>query len=81
MSVVQVSSTHGSVPPQVSLNEKSLMNDRDSLLRKYRKTKDMEDVFNAYKQKRNLVTSKLRHAKSAYNKNLLEENFDKPRSF
>ena len=57
------------------------MNDRDSLLRKYRKTKDMEDVFNAYKQKRNLVTSKLRHAKSAYNKNLLEENFDKPRSF
>ena len=37
--------------------------------------------FQSYKQKRNLVNCELRHAKFNYNRNLLNENMDHPRSF
>ena len=51
-----------------------------TLGRKYQKSLNMAD-FQAYKQKRNLVNCELRHAKFNYNRNLLNENMDNPRSF
>ena len=70
----------GKPAPWLTAELKSVMNERDSLLRKYRKSKNMAD-FQAYKQKRNLVNCELRHAKLNYNRNLLNENMDNPRSF
>ena len=49
------------------------MIDRDSLLRKMRKTK-LENDITAYKMKRNEVNICLRKAKSKYYQNLLDEN-------
>ena len=56
------------------------MNEWDSLLRKYRKSKNTAD-FQACKQKRNLVNCELSRAKLNYNLNLLNENMNNPRSF
>ena len=70
----------GKPAPWLTAELKSVMNERDSLLRKYRKSKNMAD-FQAYKQKRNLVNCELRRAKLNYNRNLLNENMDNPRSF
>jgi hypothetical protein len=56
------------------------MNDRDKLLRKWRKvkTKSLKDQF---KFKRNLVNTQVRNAKSEYTKSLLRENANDPTSF
>ena len=70
----------GKPAPWVTEELKKLMNERDSLLRKYRRTNNIED-FHAYKIKRNKVNIMLRQAKSSHNKNLLDENSKTPESF
>ena len=56
------------------------MNERDKRLRKYRNTKREVDI-SLDKRKRNEVNIALRKAKSAYFKNLLNENKNLPREF
>jgi hypothetical protein len=69
----------GKPAPWISVELKKLMNERDSLLRRYRRTKENQD-FLLYKQKRNEVNRALRQAKSQHSKNLLDENQNKPES-
>ena len=59
---------------------KKLMNDRDKLLRKSRRTKAELDI-SKYKQKRNEVNIAIRKAKSSYHQNLLKENSANPNQF
>ena len=70
----------GKPAPWLSVELKKLMNKRDSLLHRYRRTKENQDFF-LYKQKRNKVNRALRQAKSQHRKNLLDENQNKPESF
>ena len=56
------------------------MNERDKCSAKYRNTKREVDI-SSYKRKRNEVNIPLRKAKSAYFKNLLNENKKLPREF
>ena len=59
---------------------KHLMNERDQLLRKSRRTKNQTDI-SAYKCMRNKVNAAIRKAKSMYHKNLLKENSADPNKF
>ena len=59
---------------------KKLMNNRDKLLRKLRKTKVEVDI-SQYKRKRNEVNIAIRKVKSTYHKNTLKENSKNPRKF
>lgn len=59
----------GKSAPWLSVELKKLMNERDSFLRRYRRTKENQD-FLLYKQKRNEVNRALRQAKSQHSKNL-----------
>ena len=68
--------------PAPWLNEgiKSIMNERDQLLRKSRRTKSNADSL-AYKRKRNETNIAIKRAKSSYYKNLLSENSENPSKF
>ena len=66
--------------PWLSPAVKKLMNERDKLLRKCRKTKTDLDI-SQYKQKRNEVNIALRKAKSTYSKILLSESSNNPNKF
>ena len=70
----------GKPAPWLTVELKQLMNERDGLLRKYRRSNNDEDLH-AYKLKRNRVNTMMRQAKSSYNKNLLEENSKTPETF
>ena len=69
----------GKPAPWLSIELKKLMTKRNSLLRKFRKTKEKQDIL-LYKQKRNEVNEALRQAKLKYSQSLLEENQNKPES-
>ena len=71
---------NGKRAPWLSIELKKLMNKRNSLLRRFRKTKENHD-FLLYEQKRNEVNKALRQAKLKYSQSLLEENQNKPESF
>ncbi len=66
--------------PWLSRDIKKLMNDRDQLLRKARKTNSQADWI-SYKQMRNYCTGQVRRAKANYHQNLLNENCEHPRKF
>ena len=70
----------GKPVPWLNPAVKKLMNERDKLLRKCRKTKTDLDI-SQYKQKRNEVNIALRKAKSTYSKNLLSESSNNPNKF
>ena len=63
--------------PWLNSDVKKLMNDRDKLLRKSRRTKDEHDI-SQYKRKRNEVNIAIRKARSSYHKNMLKENSGNP---
>ena len=63
----------GSFCPWLTPEIKQLMNRRDKLLRKCRKSKSEED-WHAYKMLRNRCTSEIRKARSMYHQALLTEN-------
>ena len=67
----------GKPAPWLSEDIKSIMNERDMLLRKSRRTKSKSDIL-AYKQKRNEVNIAVKIAISSYYKNLLRENSENP---
>ena len=56
------------------------MTDRDRLLTKARKTKNIED-WNMYKRLRNKCNNKLKSVKSSFQRNLLEQNTTNPKKF
>ena len=56
------------------------MNERDKVLRKFRKTRAESDQA-AYKEKRNAVNVAVRKAKSSYHRKLLSENAGNPNRF
>ena len=70
----------GQSAPWLSSDVKKLMNDRDKLLRKSRRTKDQLDI-SQYKRKRNEVNIAIRKARSSYHKNMLKENSGNPNKF
>jgi hypothetical protein len=70
----------GKPAPWLSVELKKLMNKRDGLLRRYRRTNENQD-FLLNKQKRNEENRALSQAKSQHSKNLLDENQNKPESF
>ena len=70
----------GKPSPWLTSELKKKMNKRDKCLRKCRNTKP-EINISSYKRKRNEVNIALRKAKSAYFKNLLNENKKLPREF
>eukprot|EP00112_Aurelia_sp_Birch-Aquarium-sp1_P013272 Seg2810.6 transcript_id=Seg2810.6/GoldUCD/mRNA.D3Y31 product="hypothetical protein" protein_id=Seg2810.6/GoldUCD/D3Y31 len=64
----------GKLAPWLTDDVKKLMNERDKLLRKSRKSPHMEFYKAEYKQKRNAVNIVIRRAKASYYKDLLQEN-------
>lgn len=66
--------------PWLSRDVKKLLNDRDKLLRKARRTKNEND-WASYKRLRNLCTNRVKRAKSHYYRSLLNENTANPRKF
>eukprot|EP00795_Rhopilema_esculentum_P007243 gene7243-12925_t len=66
--------------PWLNTEVKKLMNDRDKLLRKSRRTRAEVDISH-YKRKRNEVNIAIRKAKSTYHKDLLRENSANPNKF
>ena len=56
------------------------MNERDQLLRKFRKSKSVYDK-RLYQDKRNRVNIMLRKSKSSYSKELLRESSNDPDKF
>ena len=66
--------------PWLTPQIKAVMNDRDKLMRKYRKSKSDFDK-REYQNKRNRVNILLRKAKTNYSKELLRENSNDPESF
>ena len=56
------------------------MNDRDSLLRKARKSKHKND-WTAYKRLRNFCINSVKRSKAKFHKNLVDENTLNPRKF
>ena len=70
----------GKPTPWLTSEIKEIMNNRDKLLRKYRKCKNPH-IKEEYKRQRNLVNTMLRKAKNNYTKNLLTENANDPNSF
>eukprot|EP00794_Sanderia_malayensis_P001521 gene1521-1682_t len=70
----------GKVAPWLNEGVKRLMNERDKVLRKFRKTKlDVDQA--AYKEKRDAVNVAMRKAKSSYHRKLLNENAGNPNRF
>ena len=65
-------SIKGQSAPWLNSDVKKLMNDRDKLLRKSRRTKDELDISRC-KRKRNEVNIAIRKARSSYYKNMLKE--------
>ncbi len=59
---------------------RKIMTDRDRLLTKARKTKNIED-WNMYKRLRNKCNNQLKSAKSSFQRNLLEQNTTNPKKF
>ena len=70
----------GTFAPWLSSEIKKLMNNRDKMLRKFRKTND-NNHWDEYKRLRNSSTAELRKAKSDYHQSLLTENRNNPRKF
>ena len=66
--------------PWLTAQIKALMNDRDELYRKYRKS-NLACDRRAYQDKRNQVNITLRKARSNYNKELLRESSTDPEKF
>eukprot|EP00794_Sanderia_malayensis_P005002 gene5002-5659_t len=69
-----VKKVRGKLAPWLTDDVKNHMNERDRLLRKFRKTPHIELYRAQYKQKRNLVNIAIRRAKASYYKDLLSEN-------
>ena len=80
VSSVIAKKVRGKPAPWLNSEVKNLMNERDKLLRKSRRTKDETDI-SAYKSKRNEVNIAVRRAKSVYCKKLLKENSNDPNKF
>ena len=70
----------GKPAPWLTSSIKAAMNERDRLLRKYRKTVSDFDR-RAYQNKRKQVNIALCKSKSSYNKNLLKESSLQPDKF
>ena len=70
----------GKPSPWLTDEIKSTMNERNKLLRRYRKYKKEID-FTEYKVKRNQVNILIRKEKSSYHKNLLHDNHHTPNKF
>ena len=70
----------GKPAPWFTSEVKIMMNERDKLLRKSRRTTN-EDHISAYNRKRNEVNKAVQGAKSIYNRNLLRENSNGPKKF
>ena len=70
----------GKSAPWLNSDVKRLMNERDKLLRKSRRTKNQTEI-SAYKCMRNKVNAAVRKARSVYHKNLLKENSRDPIKF
>ena len=70
----------GRPAPWLTSSVTKLMNGRDQLLRKLRRTKSELDI-SKYRQIRNEVNIEIRKAESSYHKNLLKENSTNPRQF
>ena len=66
--------------PWIGNDIKKLMNERDQVLRKARKTKSDND-WSRYKILRNQCNNLLKKNRSYYNKNLIEENSLNPKKF
>ena len=70
----------GSQNPWMTSAISNLMSTRDYCLRKAKRTGKDED-WSSYRLFRNKVTAAMRHTKSDYNRNLIQENLDNPRNF
>lgn len=70
----------GSFAPWLNSDLKQLMNNRDKLLRKFRKT-HADNYWDEYKRLRNRCTTEIRYAKARYHQNLLTENRHNPKKF
>ena len=70
----------GRPAPWLTSSVTKLMNGRDQLLRKLRRTKSELDI-SKYRQIRNEVNIEIRKAESSYHKNLLKENSTSPSQF
>jgi hypothetical protein len=70
----------GSFAPWLNNGIKELLNHRDKILRKFRKTKS-EIHWDEYKRLRNSCTTKIRKARNQYHQTLLTENRHNPRKF
>ena len=66
--------------PWIDNNIKKLMNERDQVLRKARKT-NSENYWSRYKTLRNQCNNLLKKNRSQYSKNLIEENNMNPKNF
>ena len=64
----------GKLAPWLTDDVKKLMNERDKLLRKARKSPDAEFYKAEYRQKRNAVNIAIRRANASYYNNLVREN-------
>ena len=70
----------GRLCPWLTAEIKQVMNNRDYILRRFRKHKQSAD-WEVYKTLRNNCTNQIRKAKREYYQNLLEENRKNPKSF
>ena len=66
--------------PWMTIELKSLMNTRDQLLRKARKS-NVDDDWSLYRRIRNQCTNKIRKAKANFHRNLLQEYTVEPKKF
>ena len=66
--------------PWMTAGLKRAMNERDHLLKKFRKSKNRHD-HKVYRLKRNCVNKAVRDAKKSYHKQLLEDNVNNPDRF
>ena len=64
----------GKLAPWLTDDVKKLMNERDKLLRKVRKSPNGEFYKAEYRQKQNAVNIAIRRAKASYYNNLVREN-------
>ena len=70
----------GKAAPWLNKGVNRLMNERDKVLRKFRKAKS--EVYQvAYKEKRNAVNIAVRKGKSSFHRKLLSENAGNPNIF
>jgi len=70
----------GNLCPWLTPVIKRTMNNRDQMLRKFRKSKSNFD-WDTYKRLRNTCTTLIRNARNEYHQNLLAENRNNPRAF